>query len=620
MKNINKIGGLLLTSLLATGCYYEPISDYSSMADFAWLSGADNNNYNPTYLVQGDILSLLNCSQNALSATWTVPEDSGIYFLSDEITYKEDDPDTDADESSSLDYDAMIVDHDYSFNDDKNAFHVYFTEAGSFDIVLRCTFDKEVSWKLTDPDMNDAEVVYTSTYENGVHVAERVITVFVFTDSLDPVVEVTKDGQQLTLGSYLALTDEDGNVVSMDTSTIYGMAEYELNADDVENEVLIPAYDVYLKYGESLSFSEFSTSDYEKVDVRTWACSNPVLSSTADAPTFTFKPNSLIEPGVDTCKVYITLTRWGSGTTYSEMNSSRTRVPINIFVEENTEDLTITSSMYDNDQIRVTLGNGKFDTETITGEEGEDFVVTYKNGSYSGEIAVDSVYYAGTNAQSVLCLDLAEYIYNTDEITLNYNGNSIGVLYNDGSFAFTDLEVTTAYSEPFTFDFEDPSSLDDWQLISQDLSLALPATPAELETESGNTYISIEPDIQTYDGDAIYFMNTGAPFSGNMGNYTLTGRVRSTDCTANMTVGIGTRLDSSSYLLQTGWMGTQYIYTSTFTPNEWTDFTITFTATYAVSDVWLNLSIGNTLRGKLDFDDLVLTNKEERPDPSTVTE
>ncbi|MFR9635717.1 MAG: hypothetical protein SNH55_03960 [Rikenellaceae bacterium] len=610
MKNINKIGGLLLASVLATGCYNEPLSEYSSLRDFAYTWGSTNNNNSPIIMQQNEQMSFLNMSQGALSATWTVPEDCGIYFLGDEYLYfTEDDPDTTADETSKVDYESMIIDHAYTFSDNKKAVHLYFTESGSFSVNLRCTYDRNVTYTLYSTVL-EKEITYSSVYENGVYVIDKDIDLFVVSDAIVPVLTV----------KYSTGGEE----------WVFDMNEFDADTDPAD----YPS--VTLKYGESLSFSDaFETVDI--INARSWSSGNPVLSSTATAPTFTFRPNALIEPGVDTCKVYYQATRWSVGSYIeSELKSDEIHIPLNIFVEENVSDLSVSASYYSNTttdylnkNLRVTLSNGQFDENTLLEAKAEDFVVAYTNEAAgiteTQYIPVDTVYYVNANSKHILNVFLDEKIYTSDTATISYVGDDIDVLFNGTVSKFTLEEKTIAMSAVVSFDynFEDVDNVDSWQIIiPEDLSVYQPWTGTHseptLEEEDGNHYISITPDPQTYLDYSPYFINTDT-FTGKMGNNVMTGKIRVSSSNAtNLSLFFPTDITQTTTINATGFAGSQVIDFTGLVNDVWHPFEITFTKASSITG-YLNIHIA-AQRGTIDFDDLYLTNIEARPTDEEVTE
>ncbi len=600
MKNINKIGGLLLASVLATGCYNEPLSEYSSLRDFAYLCGTSNNNNSPIVMVQSEQMSFLNMSQGYISATWSVPEDCGIKFLGDDYLYfEEDDPDTTVDETSKVDYESMIIDHAYEFTDNKKAFHLYFTEAGEFAVTIRCTYDRPVTYSLYSTVL-EKEITYSSVYENGVYVIEKEIDLFVLSDSLVPelTVSCSATGEVFTFEDITEDTDP---------------ADYP---------------SVYLKYGESLSFSD-SFDTYDVVDARSWTCGNPVLSSTATAPTLTFRPNALIEPGVDTCKVYYGASRWQSGDYVASLDVEEYRIPLNIFVSANESDLSVSAAYYSNTttdylnkNLRITITNGQFDENTLLEAKAEDFIVAYTNEAAgiteTQYIPVDTVYYVNANSKHILNVFLDEKIYTSDTATISYVGDDIDVLFNGTASKFTLEEKTIAMSAVVSFDynFEDVDNVDSWQIIiPEDLSIYYewPGTHSvpTLEEEDGNHYISITPDSQTYLDYSPYFINTDT-FTGKMGNNVMTGKIRVSSSNAtNLSLFFPTDITKTTTINNTGFAGSQVIDFTGLENDVWHPFEVTFTKASSITG-YLNIHIA-AQRGTIDFDDLYLTNIEARP-------
>ncbi len=592
MKNIYKAGAMFVVSLLLTGCYAEHISEYSSLRDFTWITSADNTNLDPYLLVEGDFLSFIDVSQGASSHEWIIPEDCGIYFLCDDyIRYDEDDPDTTLDETYYGDLEAMVTGEAKSTTDKK--IHCYFTEPGDYEIILRNTYDKCVSWVRSNQNWNKLDEVCYSVLEDGVYVAEQVMNIRVYRSDIEAKMNVYYDnngekGEMIELGEV----DEDGNI----------------------------SKSIDINYGDVLHFEQYD-DDFDNVYSCTWTCSDPVISNTNRDLAITFAPSV---PGE--CLVYLQVKR--TLTTFvAESTSETTVVPLIINVKEASGQLDVSASQYGSSAVRISLGNAAFDSESLADYTEGEFTVSYVNGSQSGTIDVASIS-AVANVNNTITLTLPEetYIYNTDELTVNYTGSSIKVLNNSSAtFAVNNIAVASNLSEPLYYTFENSSELDNWilqtNLNGENVSLdylELPSSDPVIESEDGNSYISFEPDTQTYEGLEISYICTERFDGSGPTTYTLTGKVRAADFSANAYVYFPSMLtESPDYIKASGWAGSnntiQFSSATSFVDGEWCDFSVTLTTSYATSDIMLNIYTGSSQRGKIDFDDIVLTNRAERP-------
>lgn len=579
-------------SLLLTGCYAEHISEYSSLRDFTWITSADNTNLDPYLLVEDDFLSFIDVSQGALSHEWIIPEDCGIYFLDDKyIRYEEDNPDTETDETYYGDLENMVIGDAKTTTDKK--IHCYFTEPGDYEIILRNTFDKAVTWVRSNQNWNKLDEVCSTYYEDGVYVAEQVMNIRVYRSDIEAKMNVYYDnngekGEMIELGEV----DADGNI----------------------------SKSIDINYGDVLHFEQYD-DELDNVYSCTWTCSDPVISNTNRNLAITFAPSEIGE-----CLVYLQVKRTLS-TFVAESTSEVTVVPLRINVKEGNEKLDLTATQYGSSAVRISLGNAAFDSESLAEYIEGEFTVSYVNSDMSGVIDVASIAaVANSNNSILLTLPEETYIYNTDELRVNYSGNSIKLLNNSvAEFAVDDIAVASDLSEPIYYTFENSSELNDWilqtNLNGQNVSLdylELPTSDPVIESEDGNSYISYEPDTQTYEGLEISCVCTQRFEGSGPSTYTLTGRVRATDFSAESHIYFPTMLnEATDYIKAAGWAGANNIINfgnaDSFVDGEWCDFSVTMTTSYATNDIMLNIYIGASQRGKIDFDDIVLTNKTERP-------
>lgn len=447
-----------MLSFSVVSCAVDEISDYSTLADIAFLTSiSDDNNHEYIYKSTETHLSIMDASQGTISHKWVVPEGVGIHLLKG-------DP---IDEASSDIVWSDYIDPTIPYINDVDCLHMYFDDtSATYDgepviVKLVNTYKQPVVYNyLVDHDGSTAASI-ESVEENGVHVLTIPFSIQIYDKTMKPSAKFYSDA---------AMTQE--------------YAAEEVNG--------IPTIDVTI--GQTVYFKDTST---DRPNIWTWGITVPSTST-------------LSKYAAETQDTEYTFTAAGSYTVslgaqraaegldyYSGDIPTASKVTVSSLLKVNVADEPpidpVVKSVEFNPStknIEIAVDNAMFDTSTLSANAGL-FYISYTNANtgksgnidvYSVAIKVDD---AGTSEDdsddtavyNTIVLTLAERVYTDDVITVNYTrkaDNATGVCYAGGDgnmgtkveLTLEDAVVTVMEEVLFSYDFEDCElgSSDGWIL------------------------------------------------------------------------------------------------------------------------------------------------------------
>jgi len=371
MKN-KKIIIFLLSLLALWGCNQDDYADFTApdeFSDVSWLVSLDRSR-NPAerYDINADtFMSFLNLAQNAVSTEWKIEE--GNFFLKEGF--------------KSNDSLVKYIDTDAGLSKISGKAHVFFRKSGLNTVTLINKFKTPVK---TNISTNDATHVKIETYEeNGLFVVK---TEFIFDvyATIQPSFSVLKDGIEI-----LKVTEAD--LPSLTKSDSWPTIEIEA--------------------ATSLTFVD--NTIVGRTNSRTWKTPDGV-------------------PGLSNLKTSIVkfyrLGTFNAGSlTAARINTLpkaavEKLIPLKIKVIKSKQAFVYDGALTEDASHKISFRvNGE--VSPFTGAEGS-FTVNVKNeGKGSGFSLNIPVQSARVNAGDAIFIDLilAAPIYNSDVVTVSYNGN-----------------------------------------------------------------------------------------------------------------------------------------------------------------------------------------------------
>ncbi|KZS38849.1 hypothetical protein AWE51_14810 [Aquimarina aggregata] len=318
---------------------------------------------NPIPIAINDFSSIADVSRGVISRFWRI--DTGMSFLSERFT-----------PADSLNLNQFIIGEG---GNSSNVFFLFKT-AGLKAVNLRQVFDREVSF-----------LGQTAIQEGSDWVLNTTFTYNVF-DNLNPEAIIFNQDGTIELGRLNANQDPNqDNISSFETITI--------------------------EAGSSLNFVDNTTTG--NPDGRLWGFAEGSPSeSTEESVNVSY--NRLGEYLID-----ITSTRDSKGNTLNAASRTKT-LPYIIKVVPSSQPFIATNATVIDDG--GTLGEGSSVIELGVNGELEDFLgvessftVNAVNGGFNQNIPINSAVVSSTDATTIQ-LTLAEQVYNTDTITISYDG------------------------------------------------------------------------------------------------------------------------------------------------------------------------------------------------------
>lgn len=316
-----------------------------------------------------DFSSLSDISQGVVSRNWRIEE--GARFLLSTFTRKD-----------SLNLEAFI-DPELNLGNWRETVHVLFQEEGETTVSLTNSFDQPVSYLGNDAVQG----------ENGLYNLTTVFTYDVFAD-LNAEASVT----DLATGETVLLTaDQDPDPA--DTSSFTTLT---------------------LEAGTSLQFEDLSTIG--RSDGRVW----DFVGGTPESSTEAVVDVLYNRPGQYTASITINRDKRGRQLFYAEHTKT---LPVLVEVIPSTQPFVIASNGMAVDDNNPAVGttilsfgvNGIIET---VDNSASNFTVDIVNGAFTSSTSPSAVRVNSSN-ESVIELVLSEPIYNSDTVTISYNGTAI---------------------------------------------------------------------------------------------------------------------------------------------------------------------------------------------------
>ncbi len=396
-----------------------------------------------------DYLSFSDLSHNATSHVWSFSEESGCKFLTGGITRQD-----------STYY--PFIDEEATTSSFDETVHILFTKAGLQNVRLRNTFDEYVSFKGLD--------TLEAVYQNGEWVIDTTFVVDVYD----------------TIQSALKVFYEDVEI-----------ADANVNFDQqvfLADSASWPTIEIMA--GESLKFVDMTTVG--RPTDRTWYFNggNPSTSTDSAAVAYFYK----------------------LGTFYSRLVCSRTGnnipagykmkyVPLKVKVNKSNLPFELTGNIVEaeDETIKISVSG---EVKAFSGLEDNFTVhVTNPNG-FDQDIAVQSAKVSSSNG-TIIELSLAEPIYNSDNITVSYVGNTIQSLDQRDLAAFTDVSVAM-YKPNLVSDSGFESGGGMWQTPPTYDSSRIPTGLAEYSTDIVKDGAYSMHAVKTVDDANTAFGNSGS--------------------------------------------------------------------------------------------------------------
>ena len=347
-----------------------------------------------------DVISFLDASQGALSHEWTIEE--GNYFL--KTGFK-----TNDDLQS-------FIDKDLGLSTTNKTAHVVFMKEGISKVCLKNTFSEQVTIQTEDGPISAVQ-------DGDVWVFEKCFEVDVFAKDIKPAFKVYQD---------------DEEILSIGPDT-------EINND----QSTWPIVDV--EVNKTLKFVDLS--EVGRPNDRIWRFSGVPQTSTESTTEVAFL-------------------NFGTVTNVGSIRSSRIaplptaftlmQIPLKVRVVSSSEPFEILSEISENDAEKLMFQvSGVVDPSTLVGEN-VNFTVNVVNetSGFNKDINVQSVSVNSDDA-TFLELTMAEPLYNSDNVTISYNGGNIKSTDNRTLNAFNDKKATLnggqdllASDERYSFEIE----------------------------------------------------------------------------------------------------------------------------------------------------------------------
>ena len=360
---------LLLLSwlpLLLVGCT-DMIENTLNFSDVSWYtSETKKHSSDSLYNIKiNDFISFMDVSQGALTHEWIIED--GNVFLNDKF---------DVNNVTSNDFNLA-----QGLKSNAKIVHVYFKNQGRNKVILRNTFKDYVKFSGKD-------TTYEAKKEGDVWVMERVFNVEVY-GNMSPLFEVRSS---------------DGTVILRDTG-----------ATTIDNQSSWKSIEI--EVGDKLTFVDLTTQD--RPSGRTWFVNGSLLTtSTSEIAVFEF----LRIGNFNQSRIVSRRNTIGIPATETQRY-----IPLNITVKGTNKPYTLYGKINQTGNSDLSFSTyGEVSPESDFTIAINDFTVHVKNDSaaFDQDISIQSIKINPLNP-TALDVKLSEPIYNTDAITVTYNGNSI---------------------------------------------------------------------------------------------------------------------------------------------------------------------------------------------------
>lgn len=366
MKNIKIISFLLLGLLLFVNCDGEDsYADYTApdeFSDVTWLISLEKFAEDPYSINAGTFMSFMDLSQGAVSHEWIIQE--GNYFLNDGFNKNDSLP--------------LFINYDDGTVINRGKANVYFLNNGYNTVRLYNKFKEPVSYKSSAGTFNAVQ-------EEDLWVIDTTFIFDVYAD-LEPAFTVLQDGVEIL----------------------------KINAEDmplIDDEASWPSVDV--EAGSTLTLVDNTTVG--RPNARQWDTPNGVLGAA----------------GKDTTVVkFFKLGLFDVGSLKSQrvkplpVNDATKLIPLKANVIPSSQPFVFDGNLIESETEKITF-RVTGEVEPFSGQE-ENFTVHVTNeaAGFDQNIQVQSARVDPTNA-TLIELTLSSEIYNSDVITVSYNGTEI---------------------------------------------------------------------------------------------------------------------------------------------------------------------------------------------------
>ncbi len=349
-------------------------------------------------------MSFLDMSVNASSHTWGIEE--GNYFLNGGFG-----------DGDSL---ALFINEEMGLETTDVQVNVLFNNPGTNYIRLYNTFEEKVSWNGSVPLIS----VYDADIDKWV--IDTLLEVYVF-ETMQPAAEIYKETTVVD-----AATGEEVLEYTK-VCTVEAGVEYLL-----KDSASWPT--VTLMAGERLQAIDMTTIG--EPSSRTWSFKGASTSTSGDS--IAYVPYYALGS-------YVGLSLTAVRSTPSPEASVSTNIPLRVTVTQSTIAFSASGDATELEDETLLLGvTGELESVPMTAASDFTVNVTNATSGYSGEIAIKSIKQYSLDATK-LSIVLEEPIYNSDVVTINYNGASSSddeITSVDGRVLqpFSDVETNMFYA------------------------------------------------------------------------------------------------------------------------------------------------------------------------------
>lgn len=366
MKNIKIISFLLLGLLLLVNCDGEDsYADYTApdeFSDVTWLISLEKFTEDPYSINAGTFMSFMDLSQGAVSHEWIIQE--GNYFLNDGFSKNDSLP--------------LFINYDDGTLINRGKANVYFLNNGYNTVRLYNKFKEPVSYKSSAGTFNAVQ-------EGDLWVIDTTFTFDVYAD-LEPAFTVLQDDVEIL----------------------------KINAEDmpsIDDEASWPSVDV--EAGSTLTLVDNTTIG--RPNARQWVAPNGILGAA----------------GKDTTVVkFFKLGLFDVGSLKSQrvkplpVKDATKLIPLKANVIPSSQPFVFDGNLTESEAEKITF-RVTGEVEAFSGQE-DKFTVHVINEAvgFDQNIQVQSARVDPTNA-TLIELTLSGEIYNSDVITVSYNGTEI---------------------------------------------------------------------------------------------------------------------------------------------------------------------------------------------------
>ncbi|MFR9650482.1 MAG: hypothetical protein SNG35_00460 [Rikenellaceae bacterium] len=505
-RKIFNLSLLVMTVVSMVGCRHVPFSEYSTLADWTWVYSGDysaSDYYEQMMISEGDNISFMDCSQGYIDHKWIVPTNSGIYFLTEQP-------------SSSDEFEDLSIIANANYVTAEPTIHLYFSEWSEepYGIRLLNTYNKAVKYLWQVSNINYEA---TSTYIDGVHVADTTFSVRVYANYMSPRARVfrARADKGATSIPHGYDPDEPGfDNYRYDESKVYDDDDW---AYTYAGEVFFQGQDGVPLYYEDFSNISTSTITYDSdkyTDVEVMKGQSLYFVDTStDAPTewtwtnikngktyhsFDYSAYSEVEMR------FSTLTT-GNSTTYDAIklkvartdesdimptaNNKTVTLPISVTVNGSALTPEITSALQSDGTILVSVSNANFNFDEASFSYANFFAMYQNTYDDSANTGVDN---SGANMKSGTVTftamsyeeedaDLQYYFTLTPSETL-YNTDDIRIFW-DTPLYISDNETETVESNlgTYTFGSYSASAFSEDSGIASTTTSYIPGSASEID-------------------------------------------------------------------------------------------------------------------------------------------